>query len=216
MKLVASDMNNNQLNNSLTDTIKSPELEGLTTDLGEIAIDQLADLEGLAKDIPVIGSIAKIIKFGFNVKDILFLKKLGNFLWNLRDISLEDRTELIKKLEKDSRHKTDVGAKIMLLLERTDDFEKPKIIANAFKAYLYNYVTYSQLQKINFAIDHLFIGDIEEFRSFFHNPNHSMDLSTHQNLALCGLADLIQLFDGGTKLKINKLGSLFAQNILEK
>jgi hypothetical protein len=42
-----------------------------------------------------------------------------------------------------------------------------------------------------------------------------MDESTHQNLALCGFATLIQLLDGGTNLKISDLGIAFAENVLE-
>jgi hypothetical protein len=209
-------MNNEELNNSLVETIKKPELESLATDLSEIVFDQLSEVEGVAKDIPVVGSIVKLLKIGFSVKDIILFRKLGKFLWTLSDIPLDKRIELIRKLENDSNYKTEVGAKIMLLLERTDDFEKPKIMANAFKAYLYNEITYIQLQKINFGIDRLFIGDIKEFYSFYRNPEHSMDESTHQNFALCGIAYLIQIMGGGTKPKISDLGILFAEKVLER
>lgn len=208
-------MNNQEISNSLLDTIRKSDFEGLATDFSELAFDQLSELEGVAKDVPVIGSIIKFIRLGFTVKDILFLKKLGIFLWNLKDIPLNERIKLIDKLERDSDYKTDVGGKIMLLLERVDDFEKPQIIANAFKAYLYDKISYNQLQKINFAIDHLFIGDIKEFNTFYNNAAHAMDESTHQNLALCGFATLIQLLDGGTNLKISDFGIVFAENVLE-
>ena len=207
-------MNPEEINNSLVNTIKSPELEGLTTDFSEIAIDQLSEVNGIAKEIPVVGSVVKIIKLGFSIKDILFLKKIGKFLWHLRDIHYKKRIELVEKLEKDSKYKADVGSKIMLLLERADDFEKPKIIANAFKVYLYNEITYPQLQRINFGIDHLFIGDIDEFKSFYDNPQHAMDECTHQNLELCGFVYLGKLAGSGTKPKINELGKLFAEKVL--
>jgi len=203
------------MNSFLIDTMKSPCLEGITTDFSEIILDQLTGANGAVKDIPIIGSIVKIIKLGLTVKDVIFLKKLGKFLWHLKDIPTVKRIELIEKLEKDSKSKANYGEKIILLLERADDFEKPKFMANAFKAYLNGKISYSQLQKINFAIDHLYIGDIEEFESFYHNPKHPMDDSTHQNLALCGLAYLLQLMDGGTNLKINEFGNLFAKNVLE-
>lgn len=208
-------MNKEEINNSLIDTIKSPDFEGLTTNLSEVALDQLAQLDGVVKGIPIIGSIIKIAKIGFTIKDIIFLKKLSNFLWHLREVSFDERTTLIRNLERDSKYKTDVGNKIILLLERADDFEKPKFLANAFKAYLYGKISYSQLQKINFAIDHLYIGDIEEFKLFYQDSQHMMDESTHQNLCLCGFVVLIQHLGGGTNPKINDFGILFAQNVLE-
>jgi len=207
-------MNQEEITKSIVDTIKSPELEGLTTDLAEIAIDQLSDVEGIAKELPVVGSVIKVIKVGFSIKDILFLKKLGKLLWHLRDIPYKKRVELVEKLENDSKYEADVGSKIMLLLERADDFEKPKIIANAFKAYLYNEIIYPQLQRINFGIDHLFIGDIDEFKLFYNDPHHAMDECTHHNLELCGFVDLDILAGGGTSPKINELGNLFAKKVL--
>ena len=208
-------MNNEQMNNSLLDTMKSPYLEGITIDLGEIILDQLTGADGAIKDIPIIGSFVKTIKLGLTVKDVIFIKKLGEFLWNLKDIPTEKRIELIRMLEKDSKNKNNAGEKILLLLERADDFEKPKFMANAFKAYLNLKISYSQLQKINFALDHLYIGDIKDFELFWQNPKHHMDESTHHNLALCGLVYSSQVLSGGTRVKINEFGELFAKNVLE-
>ena len=100
--------------------------------------------------------------------------------------------------------------------ERADDFEKPAIMAKAFKAYVGEEISYAQLQKINYAIDHLFIGDIEELSSFYRNPEHKMDESTHQSLALCGFAVLIAVSGGGTVPKISDLGTVFAEKVLNK
>lgn len=207
-------MNQKELSKSLLNTIQSPEIEGLATDFTEIAIDKLSEAEGVAKEFPVVGPIVKVIRLGFSIKDIIFLKKLGKLLWHLRDVPYEKRVALVEKLEKDSKYKGDVGSKIMLLLERADHFEKPMMIANAFKAYLYDEITYPQLQRINFAIDHLFMGDIEDFKSFNNNPRHTMDECTHHNLELSGLVNLDILAGSGTRPKINVLGKLFAERVL--
>jgi hypothetical protein len=87
-------------------------------------------------------------------------------------------------------------------------------MANALKAYLFNEITYSQLQRINYGVDHLFIGDIHEFISFYHNPTHEMDECIHQNLQLCNFVELTQLAGPGTRPKINELGKSFAGKVL--
>ena len=46
-------MEQEEINEALLNSIKSPELEALTTDLSEIAIDQMLDIEGLAKELPI-------------------------------------------------------------------------------------------------------------------------------------------------------------------
>lgn len=84
-------MNQKELSKSLVNTIKSPELQGLATDFTEIAFDQLSEAEGVAKEVPVVGSIVKVIRLGFSIKDIIFLKKLGKFLWHLRDVPYKKR-----------------------------------------------------------------------------------------------------------------------------
>jgi len=101
-----------------------------------------------------------------------------------------------------------------MLLERADDLEKPKLIANAFKAYLYEEITYSQLQRINFAVDHLFIGDLKDYGIWYQKPQYTMDECVHQNLQLCGIVDLELLVDGCSRLIKNELGNLFAEKIL--
>jgi hypothetical protein len=204
-------MNQKELFDSFVDTIKSLELGKLTTDFTEIDIDQLFEAGGL---LPVVGSIVRVIKLGISIKDILFLKKLGQFLWHLRDVPHEKRVELVEKLENNSKYKGEVGSKIMLLLDRADHLEKPIMIANAFKAFLYDEITYQQLQRINFAIDHLFMGDIEDLKLFNNNPRHPMDECTHHNLELSGLVDLAITAGNGTRPKINELGKLFDEKVL--
>lgn len=203
-----------EINDELINAIRSPELEGLTTDFSEIALDQLFNANEILTDVPIVGTIVRIVKIGFSVRDVLLLRKLGKFLWHLRDVPLKKRIELIEKLKQDSEYRVDVGYKIMLLLDRADDLEKPEIIANAFKAYLEENITYSQLQRMNFAIDHLYIGDIKEFERFYQNPEHSMQESTHKNLELCGFVNLIMIMDGGSEPTINELGSIFAEKVL--
>jgi len=50
-------MNQEEISKSLVNTIKSPELEALATNFAEITIDQLSDVEGVAKEVPVVDSI---------------------------------------------------------------------------------------------------------------------------------------------------------------
>ena len=207
-------MNRKDINNALISTIKSPELEGLTTDFSEILLERLTDANEIVKEVPIVGSVVKLFKIGISVKDILFLKKLCKFLWYIRDVPVRKREELIERLERDSKYKAAVGERIMLLLERVDDFEKPKMMANAFKAYLYNEISYPQLQRINFGIDHLFIGDIDELKSFYDDPQHAMDESTRQNLELCGFVDLAMRMDRTSDAQINHFGKLFVEKVL--
>ena len=54
---IESEMNQEEISKSLVNTIKSPELEALATNFAEITIDQLSDVEGVAKEVPVVDSI---------------------------------------------------------------------------------------------------------------------------------------------------------------
>ncbi len=207
---------NHNITNSLIDTLKSSKLSALATDLIEAGMDQMMS-DGFLKDLPIFGSLQQLYKMSLSIKDALFLKKLSYFLYSMSSVSSEERTKLIEKLEADEKYSQNVGEKILMLLERADDFLKPSIIAEAFKAYMTDKLSYDQLQRINYAVNHLQLADLEEFRGYHRDSNQDLEESTRQNLQMCGLVILVPVMGGGTEIdKITDLGQLFVTEVLEK
>ena len=209
-------MNGQDINKALIDTLKSPELNDLTVNLGEVALDQIMS-EGILKDLPIFGSLQKLYKMGLSIRDALFLKKLCNFLFSMSAVSNEDRIRLLEKMKSDAKSKYEVGEKILMLLERADDFLKPIIIAETFKAYMRDKINYDQLQRISYGIDHLYIRDLKDFKKSYINASSILEESAKQNLRLCGFVILSMRMDGRHEVEeITNLGELLLHEVLEK
>lgn len=209
-------MKHDDISKSLVETIENPELENLIINQNEIFFDTITNATGIIKDIPVFKTISDMIKIGISIKDNIFIKKLYNFLFHLKDVPRNKRLKLRTKLRNDSKHEYDVGKNIIILLERFDDYQKPEIMAKAFIAYLDEKITSDQLLKINYGIDHLYIGDIKSFFCFYRNPKHSLEESSRRNFTLHGFSDSMNMYGPNTSIEINDLGTLFAEHVLSE
>jgi hypothetical protein len=65
----------NKLSNSFCHTLKDSDLQNVTIGLAEVFADRLIE-EGIAKDIPIIGTVIGLGKASMGIKEILFLKKI--------------------------------------------------------------------------------------------------------------------------------------------
>ncbi len=155
----------NEIGPTLRETILKSELPTLVGDIGESGIDSLLN-DGVAKEIPVIGSILAVGKIYGNFRDYYLAKKLISFLQELSSLDSSQRIQLIEKLESDEPYSNKVGEKIIDLLSRLDDQQKPFLVAKAFKLYLAGYLSYVQLQRINNSIERILICDLGQLSEF--------------------------------------------------
>ncbi|MDZ7740301.1 MAG: hypothetical protein U5Q03_00655 [Bacteroidota bacterium] len=78
----------NKIESSLTETIRTSDLQKVSVDLAEILVDSMIN-DGVFKDIPILGSIVGLGKTASTIKDTLFLKKIIHFLTELKGIPAE-------------------------------------------------------------------------------------------------------------------------------
>ncbi len=206
-------MANEQVETSLIRTIRHSELPAVVGDIAEIGVDAIFD-EGLLKDIPVLGSLARFYKTGATIRDHYFLKNLSKFLQELSEISRVERQAMVDRLEADEAYGQRVGESIMLLLDRLDDTRKPTLVGKAFKAYANGNIDGVQLQRVNYAIDRLLMCDITQLIEFADYEIHSkLDVVVGQNFLNAGLAFVAAGYGGGDT-RPNELCKLFVKHIL--
>ncbi len=70
------------------------------------------------------------------VHDRLFAKKILDLLTGLADLAVEERQELIARLEGDPKYGRKVGEHLVDLIDRIESHRKPAMVARVFKAYL--------------------------------------------------------------------------------
>ena len=158
-------MNNLQdLSNSLDETIKDSNLTEINIELSEVLLDSFME-DGIAKDIPIIGTILKLGKFSMSLKEHLFLKKIIYFISNLKEIPAKKRNEMVSKIDDSKTQRIKVGEKLIYIIDKCEDHISTEYVAKFFKAFLLEKISYSEFLRCTSIIQNIFIEDFEYFIS---------------------------------------------------
>lgn len=181
-----SNLQNNSnvsLSQQFTEELFNPSID-LVIDYSEIFIDDLIQNETL-KEVPIIKSVVGLINSGISINKFFFAKKLLSFIreFNTRQIAVEKKKEFQKKINDDSQFRKKATEQIMVCLDRFNDVKKALILANLFKAYIeenisyekfvfisismerlhpYSYSFFADLEKVNYKIGHEFKGERDD------------------------------------------------------
>jgi hypothetical protein len=159
-----------EINSTLKKTILNSELPAVIYQAGEIGFDSLLN-EGVLKEVPVLSTILAIGNTYGNMRDYFLAKKLIQFLKEISTLNSDERIQLIDKLESDDKYAAGMGERIINLLSRLDDENKPLLIAKAFKLYAAGYLNYIQLQRVNCAIERLLFCDLGELSALLNDED---------------------------------------------
>jgi len=176
------------ISNSLLDNISDPNLGNTLSDVAEIAIDSIID-DGLLKDLPIIGSIVNISKATVSIRDKIFTKKILIFLKGLDSCPIKKREEFLKKISTNLKKKEKLGETLIVILDRLNDMNKSVIIANLFKAFIEENLTYQEFTKISNIVSNVQLDDLQFMRN---NKKPMMELPKDilEYLAMNGLMNI--------------------------
>jgi hypothetical protein len=148
---------------ALLDSIASSDLKSLAIGGTEILLDSVLD-DGVLKDIPVIGVVARLSSAGIRVREALFAKKLLSFLIPLSDISETERAEYLVKLDRDGG-KERIAQALLLIIERLDDLMKPEILARIVKEAILGNITTDEMLRMAAVVDKILLADLLVMKS---------------------------------------------------
>lgn len=146
----------------LTEAIKDENVHGLLVELGEVAIDATI-MDGIMKDVPLLGSILGITKTALSIKDKLFCKKLRSFLLQIESIDEKIRTEQIERIENDPKYKTKVGENLLYIIDKCDGNEKAIYVGQLFRYYLEQKIDYNEFLRASKCVESVFAYDLKRF-----------------------------------------------------
>ncbi|MBD2336502.1 hypothetical protein H6G64_05790 [Calothrix sp. FACHB-156] len=192
--------------------MESSEITSQTTDIladfGEVALDSV--LEGVIKDIPILGTAVKLAKLSKTITDHIFLLKIQKFLLELENISNEEKQALFRKLDNNPETKAKIGECLVLIINRLDDLEKAQILAEIFLSLIQEKIDLETFRRLSSAIDIAFIEDLKKL------IKDSRDSTCLNNLIRSGLAEILPrgvILEGyglaRIRVKISELGELF-------
>ena len=159
---------------SLVRTIATSDLAELTSDFADAALDDLP--------IPVFSSLRKLYRGARSVQNYFYVKKVIQYLRELRDLSADTRREQLAELLPTPDEREKFGEHISLVLDRVNDVSKARLMGRASLAFLNGNIDFEQLKSLNFAIDSIDL----RLLPFLKAPYTATE-SDKQSLASCGL-----------------------------
>lgn len=172
--------------NALEETLKASNIGDLVTEYSEIVLDSLLN-GGILESMPLVKTFTHV---GTTVNNVLFTKKLMNFLATMNELPAAKRQRMVEKLKSDPKYERKVGEHLLELLDRIDSHRHPKMLAKAFMAYANLTIDVVVLQRLNLAIERLpyfEIDNIRKFRNAEKDARREMDEATLYNLIYAGL-----------------------------
>lgn len=178
-------MNKNQSNpnKSIELAIKNPNLQSLTQDYGELLIDGMMD-DGVLKDIPIVGSVVNTIHFVNSISKHFASKKIYKFLYQLNEISEDERNKKINEINASGKYQSTVGEMIFELLERIESDGKPEIIGKLFAAVIEGKIKYISYLKSTHIIKNIFYYDLVDFLDNYKSTDFVCQFQGKEYIAL--------------------------------
>ena len=156
--------------NNLNSIITSKGLSDLSTEYGELVIDGFLE-DGILKDIPIIGSVLKLVSFGNSINEKIFIKKVYNFLFQLRKTDEKDRIRFIEDLDNSEKYQSKVGEAVFEIIDKIDSEGKPPIIGKMFAATIRGQIDYIDFLRVSHIVTNQFYFDLAAFKDHVDNGN---------------------------------------------
>lgn len=210
-------MREGDLEGSLLSVFEKTGGADLLQEAAEFSFDTLLK-DGVVKDIPAVGIVAKLYSAALGVQGYIFAKKIRRFLTELRSIPKKEREAFAERLEKDKEQKERTAETLVALLDKIDDLAKAPLLARAFSSYVRQEIDFSTFQRLAAAVDRCLVSDLPLLEDF-HGPQ-AIDGYIGDMLVSTGLVSVAAIpgIRGSgvkTTYEISHLGELFVQVVLK-
>ncbi|MCR9207610.1 MAG: hypothetical protein NXI28_05230 [bacterium] len=167
---------------SSTQETQLPLLE-LALEGSELFADQYL-AEGLAKDIPLVGTAIKICLAIDDVRNRIFLAKVVSFTRTIDGAGPSIRKNWQSKCA-DPTQAARIGESLLLVIDRANDLRKPQLIATIFAAFTADEIDHSELVRLTQAIDSANIEDLLRFLGAHELPKRTSEPWMRNLLGAC-------------------------------
>lgn len=154
-------MEEHSLSIAFSDSLKE-ETVACISDLTEVGLDAIIE-DGILKDIPLLSTAIAIYKIGNNIKDRHNLKKLIMFLNEINNgiVNEEKRLKYQQKFQSNEDFRNQEIEYLLILIDRYISYDKPKMLAKLYLAYMEQQIKWFELCQCAEIIDRFLYGDYE-------------------------------------------------------
>ena len=201
------------IGDSLIETIGESGGYGFLAGIAEVGLDSCLQA-GILKDVPIFGSLSKIVGGYIGVREYLLFKKIIRFLTAVRTIPAGEIKNFMCKLEESKKEKKKFGEMLFLMLDRFDDVDKAEYAARAFRALASSQIQMDMFLRFLVVIDGGFLPDLIILQ--YHEKPEKFQETTIISLANSGLLAIPSFasYDSLVGYRITELGRQFIQHVL--
>lgn len=179
--------------NKLVPSIASESLSDALSIVADTSLDAAID-SGALDGIPIIGIATGLAKAARDIREAFLLRKLACFLQATSDLALDERKRFEAQFT-DNSAQENFGGALLVLIDRAEDVEKPRILGRLLVAYVRGAFGQSELMRMSKMVDRSYFEDLLFLRSFFTGLQPGNEVIA-QSLTAAGF--LYQAgFDGG-------------------
>ena len=141
-------------------------------DLAEVGLDAVMD-DGVLKEIPLLSTVAGIYKIGHTIKERHTIKQLALFVTELNKgcVDKNKTNRILEKLNGNQQQSKQEIEYILVVLDSYLEYEKPKMLAKLYMAYLEQRIDWTQFSMYAALLKTLLLQDIKLLAS--HNFKES-------------------------------------------
>lgn len=147
--------------NSLTE-----EVSGITGEYVELGLDALVE-DGLFKDIPIVSTAVAVYRIGKSIRERYHIAKLISFLNEINKGAAdgEKREQYREKFAGNEKFRNQELEYIMILTDRYISFDKPRMLAKLYLAYLDGAIIWEEFTMYAEVIDRFLLLDCRTLTS---------------------------------------------------
>lgn len=149
----------------------------------QLESEVVSDILDELKDMPWLGSLIKLGKVGKGFMDLRFIWKIGRFLRQSEDISIEEKEAFWGKLDKKDRKR--MREYLMHLLYTAEEDRKADVMGKVYRDRIMGNIDNDMFMRLCSAINKVYIDDVDKLQNYV-EPNPKDDYVTN-NLYSSGL-----------------------------
>jgi hypothetical protein len=147
-------------------------------ELAESSIDTFIKQPEFAKSIPFVGVLVSLYKGVISIRDAMFCKKIGIFIFAISETTEEERENMLWDLDNNEDIKQRAEEAILYTLEKADNNDKARLHGLLFKKHLKKLISSTDFFRLSSIVNSIFICDLYELPKY-NEPLGSKIISSH-------------------------------------
>lgn len=152
-------MEEKSLSIAFSDSLKE-ESVACISDLAEVGLDAIMD-DGILKEVPILSTAVAVYKICGSIKERHNIKKLLVFLNEINNgiANKQKRTEYQEKIKSNDKYRNQELEYLLVLIDRYISYDKPKMLAKLYLAYLDGIIIWEELTMYAEVVDRFLLLD---------------------------------------------------------